>query len=319
MAHELSRNQHGQVEMAYAGEKPWHRLGTQVPGLMTTSEALRAAHLDWEVEKVPVLSSKDLSVVPDAFTVIRKDNNLPLGVVGKRYEPISNAEAFRFFDVALGEGQGQIDTIGALGQGERVWCLAKMPETFEAVPGDPVDRYLLCWTSHDGSKSMEVLFTTIRVVCNNTLSAALKGASNKVSIKHTSNWEQRMEFAHRMLFDSKAYWEKMKEVSQQLARTSISRIEVGSFLDAMFPERFDLRKDSFVRPEGREKVLRLMEEGQGTDLPGVRGTKWGLFNAYTEYLDHESGVRKNQNRWERSVFGTVGSKRDFALTLLLGS
>ena len=317
MAHELSRNQNGQIEMAYAGKKPWHRLGTQVPGLMTTSEALQAAHLNWEVEKVPVLSSKDLSVVPDAFTVIRKDNNLPLGVVGKRYEPISNAEAFGFFDVALGEGQGQIDTIGALGHGERVWCLAKMPETFDAVPGDPVDRYLLCWTSHDGSKSMEVLFTTIRVVCNNTLSAALNGASNRVSIKHTTNWEQKMEFAHSMLFDSANYWDKMKEVSQHLARTSITRIEVGAFLDNMFPERFDQRRGGYSRPEGREKVLRLMDEGLGADLPGVRGTKWGLFNAYTEYLDHERKVRKGRDRWERTVFGNGVGERQKALDSLL--
>jgi phage/plasmid-like protein (TIGR03299 family) len=317
MSHEININSSGNAEMAYAGSKPWHHLGTQVPGLMTTSEALQAAHLDWEVEKVPVLSSKDLTVVPDYFTVIRKDNNLPLGVVGRRYEPISNAGAFRFFDVALGEGQGQIDTIGALGKGERVWCMAKMPESFEPLPGDPVDRYLLCWNSHDGSKAMEVLFTNIRVVCNNTLTAALRGASNKVSIKHTSNWEQRMEVAHQMLFQSVRYWEEMKSVSRHLARTSISRVEVGAFLDAMFPERFDKRRDRMVRPDGRGQVLRLMEEGRGADIPGVQGTKWGLYNAFTEFVDHEKVTRKGQDSWARSAFGSGQELRSKALGLLV--
>lgn len=316
MTHQISAHS-GKNEMAYAGDKPWHNLGIQVPGLMTTTEALRASHLEWEVEKVPVLSSEDLTPVPKAFTIIRKDTNQPLGIVGERYMPISNGEAFRFFDVALGEGQGQIETIGALGNGERVWCMAKMPDTFEVVPGDPVDRYLLCWTSHDGSKSMEVLFTNIRVVCHNTLSAALRGASNKVSIKHTSNWEQRMEMAHVMLFKSEEYWRKMREVSSHLAQTSVSRVEVGGFLDSMFSSKEVLPWEKTKVNEGKERVLQLLEEGRGTDIPGVQGTAWGLFNAYTEYLDHERKIRKGVNRWERSVFGAGATERQKAIDELL--
>jgi phage/plasmid-like protein (TIGR03299 family) len=302
--------------MAYAGAKPWHKLGTQVPNLMTTQEALLASHLDWDVEKVPVLSSKDLSVVPNSYTVVRKDTDQPLGIVGNRYEPISNREAFSFFDAALGKDQGQIDTIGALGQGERVWCMAKMPEVHEVLPNDPVERYLLCWTSHDGSKSMEVMFTNIRVVCNNTLTAAIRGAKTKVSMKHTKNWEHKLKMAHNMLHESSLYWDKMKKVSTHLAQTSISRIEVGAFLDAMFPDRLN-QKNELVVNEGRHQVVRLMDEGRGSDIKGVRGTKWGLYNAYTEYLDHEQKIRKGQNRWERSVFGVMESKRDKAVDLLL--
>ena len=317
MAHELSTNQQGQIEMAYAGERPWHKLGTQVPGLMTTSEALKAAHLNWEVDKVPILSSLDLSPVPNHYTVVRKDTNQPLGVVGNRYTPISNAEAFKFFDAALGKGQGQIETIGALGQGERVWCLAQMPDTFEAIKGDPVERFLLCWTSHDGSKSMEVMFTSIRVVCNNTLNAALQGASHKFSIRHTVNFESKVNQAARMLYTSERYWEKMKEACQHLAHQSVTRVEVGMFLEAMFPSMND---DGTIKPrvpEGRSKVIRLMDEGRGANLPGVRGTKWGLYNAYTEYLDHESKIRKGVNRWERSIFGSVSRGRNDAMSLLL--
>ena len=109
MAHQISINKEGQAEMAYAGDKPWHRLGAQVPGLMNTAEALQASHLNWTVSKIPVLSSYDLEPVPNAFTVIRDDTKAPLGIVGNRYEPISNRDAFQFFDIALGEGQGGPD------------------------------------------------------------------------------------------------------------------------------------------------------------------------------------------------------------------
>lgn len=302
MAHELS-NASGKVEMAYAGERPWHQLGTRVPGLMTTEEALKAAHLDWTVSKVPVLSSYDLEPIPEVFTVLRGDTKQPLGVVGQRYEPINNRDAFSFFDAVLGEGQGQIDTIGALGRGERVWCLAQLPDVHEVVPGDPVERFLLVWNSHDGSKGLEVMFTNIRVVCNNTLTAAVTGSRSKVSIRHTSQWRVRADQAHTLLHESKAYWDQMKSVSQHLARTSVSRVEVGAFLEAMFPSpKEPTPKSKATFQKQRNKVMELMETGRGSDIPGVRGTAWGLWNAYTEYLDHEKPIRKGRNCWERSVF-----------------
>ena len=318
MAHQISFNESGKAEMAYAGVKPWHLLGQQINGLMTTAEALRASHLDWTVSKIPVLSSYNLEPVPNAFTVIRDDTKVPLGIVGNRYEPISNRDAFQFFDIALGAGQGNIDTIGALGRGERVWCLAKMPETFEPLPGDPVERYLLCWTSHDGSKSMEVMFTNIRVVCNNTLSAAIQSCRSKVTIKHTSNWESRLTQAHTMLERSETYWQRMKEVSVYLAQSSVDRVQVGAFIEAMFPEKPDI-PTSVQKTHGKNTVLRLLEEGRGAEIPGVQGSKWGLFNAYTEFLDHEQRAKKGTNLWERSVFGTGASDRQKAMNYLLAS
>lgn len=173
-------------------DKPWHGLGVQVPWLMTTEEALLAANLDWQVSKIPLLSSYDLSTVSGHYLTVRSDTMAQLGVVRTRYQPVSNREAFEFFDIALGTGQGQIDTAGALGRGERVWMMAKMPETMEVVPGDPVERYLLVSTSHDGSNARAVVFTNIRVVCANTLNAALRYCSNKVSIRHTTNIEAKM-------------------------------------------------------------------------------------------------------------------------------
>jgi phage/plasmid-like protein (TIGR03299 family) len=281
---------------------------------MTINEALLASNLDWTVSKVPVLSAHDLTPVKDKYAVIRDDTKHPLGVVGKRYEPISNRESFRVFETALGEGQGQIDTIGALGEGERVWCLAKLPETFEPIQGDPVDRYLLCCTSHDGSKSMEIMFTSIRVVCNNTLTAALNGSKHKVSIRHTSRWEDRLRVAHQVLNQSSLYWYKMKQACHVLANESVGRVETGAFLDAMFPQT---EAGGQRQHTGRSEVLRLLEEGKGSEIAGVRGSKWGLYNAFTEYIDHSQSIKGNKDRWERSTFGAGADQREKALSLLL--
>jgi phage/plasmid-like protein (TIGR03299 family) len=312
MSHELSNN-NGRIEMAYAGaEKPWHGLGVQVPWYMTTEEALTAANLDWRVEKMPLLSSYDLTPVEDHFLTVRSDNQAHLGVVGSRYQPVSNREAFQFFDLALGEGQGQVDTAGALGNGERVWMMAKMPEVADVLPGDPMERYLLVSTSHDGSSSVQVTFTNIRVVCQNTLTAALRRCSHSVKLRHTRNVEAKMKEAQAALQCSTTYWQEMKSACQHLALTSVQRVEVGVFLDAMFPTR---KEDA--TPKGREVVTELIEDGRGTDIPGVRGSAWGLYNAYTEYLDHERSTRGGKSNWETSTFGSGVGDRQRAFDTLL--
>lgn len=314
MSHDISINKNGDAEMAYSGEKPWHHLGTKVHGLMTTEEALNASHLNWDVEKVAVLSAKDLSIIPDRYTVIRSDTNFPLGVVGKRYIPISNKEAFSFFDIVLGKSQGRIESIGAINHGKRVWCLARMPESFEALPGDCVERYLLCSNSHDGSSCLEILFTSIRVVCNNTLTMALNSASHSVTVRHTSNWEERLGLAHLALNSSQEYWSSLQEVCRNLASTCTSRSEINCFLDTLLPVENHEKKNT-----SRDKVLELFETGKGTEIQGVKGSRWGLFNAYSEYLDYEKRTHNGSDRWERTTFGSGNSERKKALDFLLSA
>ena len=322
--HNLSILDNGIVEMAYAGERPWHGLGTAVPGLMKTDEALRAAHLDWSVEKVPALSSFDMSIIPDAFAVIRSDNHAALGIVGNQYTVIDNTEAFGFFDAVLGEGQGQIETAAALGRGEKVFMMARMPSMQEIVPGDSLEQFLLVSTSHNGTSHTEVTFTNVRVVCQNTLTMALAGQKNRLKIRHTRNYKERLEEAQRTLAESRAYWAEVQAACQHLAATSVSRVEVGVFMDAMFPQKEDAKRKT--AENNRQTVLDLFEgKGGGSTLEGVSGTAWGLFNAYTEYLDHHKSVKgagddkdaKQAMRWERSVFGASYNDRQKAFDALM--
>ena len=324
MSHEISTSE-GVVEMAWTGKRPWHGLGVQVPGTMTTNEALRAGHLEWGVEKVAALSSFDMSVIPDTFVTLRTDTHAPLGVVGKDYTCISNAEAFAFFDGVLGESQGQIETCAALHGGKKTFMLAKMPEISEIVPGDRLEQYLLVHTSHDGTTNTEVLFTSVRVVCANTLAASLRGQTNRIKVRHTTNCKDRLTQATAVLAQSRSYMGKMKEAAQHLAKTSVTRVEVGAFLDAMFPVKEDAKRVG-SNETSREKVLQLMETGKGQDIPGVGGTAWALLNGYTQWAQYDRTVngmsdatdgQRNARRWEKITFGSGGMDMQKAMDTVL--
>jgi phage/plasmid-like protein (TIGR03299 family) len=315
----------GAVEMAYAGARPWHGLGVQVPGLMKTEEALTAARLDWSVEKVPALSSFDMTPIPGAHAVLRTDTHRPLGVVGDRYTVIPNKDAFAFFDGVLGEGQGQIETAAALGHGERVFMMARLPETVEVVKGDAMESFLLVSTSHDGSSNTEVLFTNVRVVCQNTLTAALRGAKNVHKVRHTTNWKDRMAEAQKTLVEARSYWGEIRAAAQHLAATSVTRVEVGAFLEAMFPKKEDAKRTG-ANDNARARVAELMETGRGTNIPGVKGTAWGLLNAYTEWLQYDrtvkglsdgSDAQRDAKRWENIAFGPFQNDMQKAMDTLL--
>lgn len=324
MSHEISVSE-GVVEMAYAGARPWHGLGVAVPGLMTTNEALRAGHLEWGVEKVPALSSFDMSVIPDTFVTLRTDTHAPLGVVGKDYTCISNAEAFAFFDGVLGDSQGQIETVAALHGGKKTFMLCRLPQIDEIIPGDRLEQFLLVHTSHDGSSNTEVLFTNIRTVCQNTLSAALRGQPNRIKVRHTTNCKDRLAQATAVLAQSRSYMGKMKEAAQHLAKTSVTRVEVGAFLDAMFPVKEDAKRVG-ANETSRERILQLMETGRGTDIPGVRGTLWGLLNSFTEWSQYDRTVNglkdatdgaRNAKRWEKNTLGSGGTDMQKAMDTVL--
>lgn len=354
MAHNLNETARG-VAFAFVEKHghPWHRLGTPVPELMTTKEAIVHGKLDYIVEKQPLIafpaSSKELEkirkgaqkaktqpyierkgiLVPANYATVRTDTDDVLGIVGASYHVVQNVEVFKFFDNAIEDGAALIDTVGALGKGEVIFAVAKIPEEVEITDGDPIEHYLVLTNSHDGSRAIQAFFTAIRVVCQNTLMAAMRGAKNVVSLKHTSGVEANLAMAHRLLDTSKNYWSHVREAYAWMARRQMKTADANKFLATMFPakvtekvtgkgkrQKVETVEEVVTRTQGRrETVLNLFEGFQkGADKLGR--TRWAMYNAFTQYIDHERMSRTGIDLWENSMFGGGANERQKAFDLL---
>jgi phage/plasmid-like protein (TIGR03299 family) len=187
MAHNICI-QNGEASMFYVDEVPWHGLGTKLEGPATAQEAISAAKLDWPVIKIPLYAGGDgerKHRVPDRFAIVPahrwgREDCPAFGIVGNDYTPLQNHEAFDFFDSIVGEKAAIYHTAGALGDGERIWILARLPTDIH-VAGDAVNKYLLLSNTHDGNNSVQAKFTPIRVVCENTLTMAWDAAQRYAS------------------------------------------------------------------------------------------------------------------------------------------
>lgn len=333
MAHEIS-NVDG---IAWTGERPWHGLGTQVAGLMKTGEAMRKAELDWTVTKVPLVTARytgdlfEKSIpgglhVPDYCATVREDTREVLGVVGRQYSVFQNWQMFDFIDALLQEKCNVVEVCGSLRRGKKVWALLNLPGHIRVNKTDDVSvKYLLLTNSHDGSMSFRVLFTLVRVVCWNTLSAALgRGARQGVSIRHTPNMEEKVDEARRVLGIANEHYDEMGKAIDQLADHAASDDKIRQFLEDLFP--VDEKKDDHWRAiinKQRTRVLDLFHNGKGQDMDGVKGSAWALVNAVTEYVDWREnaprlkGCAAGESRLYSAWFGSGADLKERALDLAL--
>lgn len=268
------------------GPSPWHNLGTELVNPATAREAIEAAGLNYTVVKKPlkeVLELKHFHNVFNRWATVRTDTGDILGIVGDSYEPIQNRDAFRFLDTLVGSDEAIYETAGVIGRGERIWILAKLPGFIKVHGNDIVSKYLLLSNSHDGSSLVRVKLTPIRVVCNNTLTAALQGAG-EVHIRHTPNAAEDMKQALALLGLSNSLYEQLDAIFNRMALTKISDKQLLDYVKALVPDNEQEEDNAKVRGI-RKAVLELYESGQGADLS--RGTVWGAFNCVTEYTDHE--------------------------------
>lgn len=307
MAHNLYEN-----TMAFNSEngQPWHMLGESVEGLLTAEQAIEKAKLDYIVKKEQLYrfieDPCDIERVR-AYATVNSHNNKVLGIVGEAYTPIQNSEAFTFFDELTGQGEAIYETAGALGDGEKVWLLAKLPTSFEPIQGDRVDQFCLLYTTHDGTLPCSVMFTDIRVVCQNTLSMALKGASRIVKIRHTTNANERLAEAGRIMKQMNEYYSQIHEKFDVFAKFIIDDKFVEEYKDLMFG------KEEELADRGPARSIRLNRiemfngrkgNGMGVDIPGVAGTAWGLYNVMTEIADWDLPKKRDkESLFENVLFG----------------
>lgn len=291
MPHELDMSR-GVAAIAYAGKTPWHRLGTQIDHLMTAKEALTAAQLDFTVAKVPVeyIYNDSVKMLDGHYVVTRTDTGQGFGVVGEQYSPIQNASAFEFLDSLVQSSELRYETAGAIYGGKRVWMLAKLPTSTRLSHDDVVDHYLLMTNSHDGHKSCAVGFTTVRVVCQNTLSVAITKLKHEYRIRHSGSITSKLDEAQHVLGLAKSSFSEFNAKSLALSFKHFKLHEVSPFLDYLFGIEHPsqrTRRDVAVQNE----IIELLETGAGAELSTARGTYWGMVNAVTAWVDHKKPVR----------------------------
>lgn len=290
MAHNLATTD-GKTAMFYCGEKPWHGLGTELDGPATAADAIKAAGLDWDVDMAPIQTTAGIEV-PMGRAAIRRDTQGVLGLVGTQWTPIQNRECFGFLDGLVDDGGLRYHTAGALGRGERVWMLAKLPGDLRIEGTDDVsEKYLLLSNAHDGRSSLRVFFTPIRVVCQNTLNAAERATQRQgVSIRHTGSVHDKIAEARRVLGFADRFYTRFGEDANRMAKVTLNTAQVRSYFEAVIPGPEDPEKSPRAQKSAQENwdaLEHLFVNGKGQDLPGVKRTLWAAYNAVTEWVDHK--------------------------------
>lgn len=325
MSHDLATI-NGQKAMMYYGEVPWHKLGQKLDSPATAAEAIRAANLDWKVEKTSlhIHQGKFCREVPDRFAIVRKHEDLcqgpptVLGVVGRDYTPLQNHEAFDWFDPIADGAKAIYHTAGALGDGERVWILAKLPDAIQVIGDDIADKFLLLSNSHDGSSSVQVKFTPIRVVCQNTLTMALSHGK-AIRIAHTPTLSVRMAAARDALGIIKERFEEIGQTFRRMAEVSVNHERLAHYVDRVFPLPADKEDARAVERVNRARLqsARLFDEGEGNTAPKVRGTLWAAYNGVAECVDYAMAHRDESRRLEAVWFGSgyLSKARAYRLAL----
>lgn len=327
MAHEIEIRD-GQACMVYAGEKPWHGLGTAVETEITAAAAIKLAKLDWECEKQPIFIRGKAEVdgipvigssFPDKVAVVRKVDNSILGIVGQNYEIIQNTDCFDFMDDIIGSGQAVYHTAGSLFGGRKVFLTVKLPDD-AMVGNDRINKFILLTTSHDGSLALNVRWTPIRVVCNNTMNAALsRHAQASMTIRHTKNYKEKVSEARKVLELTDYYYKVMEQEYNKLLDAEFKESEMNDLLEKLFPAKED-GTVSTVTQNTRSKVMNLFYNGIG--VKPVQNTRWAAFNAVTEYADHHrtnmvhGDKDPKEVRMRSSIFGSGAELKQEAYDLL---
>ncbi len=313
MAHKLHLNQKT-LEYSFFSvkEKAWHGLGKIVDQYPTSKEALEFAGLNYIVEKRQLFTYDSENnkadeesgikipeiTIPNYYATIRTDSDTVLGVVGKDYEIVQNVDAFAFFDAIVGGDGIQYETAGALGNGERVFITAKLPGYIRVGHDDLTEKYLFLTTSHDGYGSITAAFTPVRIVCNNTLNAALRNHTNAIKIRHTANAKERLEQAHKLMGISNNMASQMEEIFNRWTKVRISDKEVRKLIQkALIPnkevlQRLEAGHDdqcSTYYKNMCDFAYRYTMENETQLVETTKGTLYGAYNGITGYYQN---VRK---------------------------
>jgi len=320
---------HNIGQMFYFGEIPWHRLGTALTTPATMEEALAAGGLDWTVSMMPLaLVDEHDSDVPQRVAVVRDDigagkDGRVLGVVHPNFKLLQNREGAELFDSLFGKGKPVYYTGGFLKKGEMVWLMAKLPDTIKLAGEEKLDAYLLFSNSHDGSLPIDIRLTTVRVVCNNTLSLALrkKDQAHVFRRGHNGSFEVLKAEAEAFMVSVVAQLGETTDSMTKLIAAQCTDDAFAAFLKKLLPvparpatastnskaaKAHDTRMATIAAK--RDQIMALHKEGHTVDcvppiiIPAAEKTWWGALNSVTAWVDHVGEIEGD--RFANAMFGT---------------
>jgi phage/plasmid-like protein (TIGR03299 family) len=334
-----------------------------VTDCQTSEDCIKKAGLDWEVAKCELVAKMPLPRegedrylgvdnilddnfffkgdsmfrnCPNAYATYRTDKNIPLGIVKERYTEVQNKEAFKFFDDAIGKDKALWQTAGFFGNGERIFVSAKLPDDV-VVKGDVVNNYLVFTTSHDGSTGIKILFTPIRVVCENTLNAAIRNASNYVSFRHTKSVHENISAADEILGISKIITKTLQDEFNYMTTINMDDDQVANLFADVILSEAEKAKLLATGHTVQQLIFKQWNALNDSDIstrkaniisdmynyyfsgPGQKeflGTAWGAYNAVTGYYSNIDKV-EGSKRMDALLYGSKGEKIRETSDLLL--
>ena len=323
MAHELASSN----DMAFVGDTPWHGLGNKLPLNQPIEVWQKKAGMDWEIKQSDVLFNAasengnmlNLRSNPDATVLYRSDNFMPLSVVSQRYKVVQPRQVLGFYRDLVSVGGFQLETAGVLRAGKKLWALAKTGQSTLLAGGDKVDCYLLLATSCDGRLATTCQYTSVRVVCSNTLQLAVGQSKGAVRVPHSTEFDATA--VKRELGLGLSAWEEFISSIRNMSNRRVNKFETMSFLvDVLGDPALPLNEQPNQR--AIQSVYSLYSgSGKGSELVSAKGTAWGLVNGITEYVDSHRRARSQDYRLDSAWFGQGAAikQRGFEAALALAA
>lgn len=304
MAHQVQ-------QMAYVGDVPWHGLGNEIKSGQPIEVWAEQSGMSFRILETPVRFMADsvgplgsIKTFADQKVLYRSDTQDALSVVSNRYHVVQPSEVLEFYrDLAEVAGY-KLETAGVLKGGKKFWALARTGQSSALKGNDVVEGYLLLATSCDGSLATTATPTTVRVVCNNTLTIAVNGAVSAIKVPHNTRFDAQA--VKQQLGIAVSQWDSFMYRLRTLAERKVKSHEAMAYflrvLCEVDPNGSDLSNLTNERAMAKAQAL-YDGQGRGAELDSAKGTAWGLLNAVTEFVDHERRARSLEHRLDSAWFG----------------
>ena len=301
--------------MAYTGQTPWHGLGNILPPHQSLDVWLQAAGMNWTIEQSDVLyqgapDNPILHTYPDSKVLYRSDTLAPLSVVSQRYNVVQPHEVLHFYQDLVEAGGFELETAGSLKGGRKLWALAKTGQDLMLKGGDLVKSYLLLATSCDGTLCTTAQFTSVRVVCNNTLQVAVGDQTGAIKVPHSTQFDATA--VKQALGLGVSQWDHFGQYAKELSQRPVAPQEALRFFSDLLAQPLD--EESIVLTRSVQRLYELYQGAEmGAELVSSHNTAWGLVNAVTEYVDHHRRTRSQDHRLDSAWFGQGAQLKSRAL------